>query len=93
MHIYQGGTQRITLRASWDRRHPNARRSRPANKATFLSLGTRVAKRHDRGIPKEGVESYLVDQRPSTSADTYRPQPCISEQQTTDPLAACDHHH
>ena len=28
-----------------------------------------MAKLHDQGIPKEGVESYLVDQRPSTCPD------------------------
>ena len=75
VHIHQGGTERITLRASWD--SGTQMLAIPSGEqGYFLSLGTRVAKRHDRGIPKEGVESYLVDQRPH-QCDTYRPQPCI----------------
>ncbi len=31
----------------------------------FITLGARVRKGYDQGIPKEGVESYLIDQRRS----------------------------
>lgn len=35
----------------------------------FYALGVRVRERYDRGIPKEGVEVYFVDQRPTACAE------------------------
>ena len=69
VHVYQGGgTERVVLRAGWEQGTqmlavPSGEQGR------FLALGTRVAKHHDRGIPKEGVEAYEVDQR-STACES-----------------------
>ena len=62
VHIYQGGTQRVRLRAGWEQ-GTQMLVVPSGEQGHFLSLGTRVAKHYDRGIPKEGVESYIVDQR------------------------------
>ena len=74
VHVYQGGTERVTLRAGWE--NGTQMLVVPSGEeGYFLSLGTRVAKRHDRGIPKEGVESYLIDQRPGAS-EHYQTRVC-----------------
>ncbi len=44
-----GGTQMLVLRS---------------DQSGFIALGARVKKGFDAGIPKEGVESYFVDQQP-----------------------------
>ena len=74
VHIYRGGTDRVVLRAGW--KNGTQMLVVPSGEqGHFLTLGTRVAKRHDLNIPKEGVESYLIDQRPGASED-YQPQAC-----------------
>ena len=74
VHVYRGGTDRVTLRAGWE--NGTQMLVVPSGEqGHFLSLGTRVAKRHDRGIPKEGVESYLIDQRPGAS-EHYQTEAC-----------------
>ena len=66
VHVFRGGTDRITLRASWE--HGTQMLAVPSGEqGYFLTLGTRVAKHHDEYIPKEGVESYIIDQRPGVS--------------------------
>ena len=67
VHVYQGGAQRLTLAAGW----VNGTQMLVIPSDTqgyFMSLGVRVAKRHDVNIPKEGVEGYIVDQR-TTACD------------------------
>ena len=62
VHIYRGGVEQVTLHAGWE--NGTQMLVVPSGEqGYFLTVGARVAKRHDRGIPKEGVESYLVDQR------------------------------
>ena len=60
VHIFSGGFDRISLSVDWE---PGTQMVVVPTEVQgrFLSLGARVAKRHDRGIPKEGVESYIVD--------------------------------
>ena len=66
VHIFRGGTDRVLLRAGWE--HGTQMLVVPSGEqGHFLTLGTRVAKHHDENIPKEGVESYLIDQRPGAS--------------------------
>ena len=35
----------------------------------FYALGVRLREKYDRGIPKEGVEVYFIDQRPTACAE------------------------
>ena len=35
-----------------------------SDRGSFLTLGARVRKGYDSGLPKEGVESYLIEQQP-----------------------------
>ena len=59
VHVYDGGFDRVQLSVDWE---PGTQMIvLPTGKqGNFLSLGARVAKNHDSGIPKEGVESYLI---------------------------------
>ena len=67
VHVYQGGAQRLTLAAGWV--NNTQMLVIPSDtQGYFMSLGVRVAKRHDVNIPKEGVEGYIVDQR-TTACD------------------------
>ena len=59
VHIYNGGAERVTLSVDWES-GTQMLVLPTGTQGNFLSLGARVAKRHDRGIPKEGVEAYLV---------------------------------
>jgi hypothetical protein len=57
-----GGAARFTLSP------PGAHRTQmlvlKSDYGSFLTLGARVRKGHDAGLPKEGVESYLIEQQP-----------------------------
>ena len=66
VHIYRGGTDLVTLHPGWETGTqmlviPSGEQGR------FLTMGVRVAKRHDAGIVKEGVEAYIIDQTPGAS--------------------------
>ena len=57
----------------------------------FISLGARVAKGHDGGIPAEGVEVYRIDQRAVACSDGWpTPDPdellCIGTDRRTQPV-------
>ena len=59
VHVYDGGADQVVLNVDWE---PGTQMiALPSGEqGHFLSLGARVAKRHDWGIPKEGVEAYIV---------------------------------
>ena len=59
VHVYDGGADRVVLNVDWE---PGTQMIvlPSGEQGHFLSLGARVAKRHDWGIPKEGVEAYIV---------------------------------
>ena len=59
VRIYEGGTESATLSVDWEAGTQMIVLP-TGEQGNFLSLGARVAKLHDRGIPKEGVEAYLV---------------------------------
>ena len=50
----------------------------------FYTLGVRTAEDYDRGIPKEGVEAYRIDQRPS-ACEHNRPGVCLGASRRTQP--------
>ena len=87
VHIYRGGPDRVTLRATWQNGTqmlviPSGQQGH------FLTLGARVAQFHDEYIPKEGVESYIIDQRPGKSPygpDACRDEPCVGQHRRTTP--------
>ncbi len=55
----------------------------------FYALGVRVRERYDRGIPKEGVEAYLIDQRAAACAAPDRGA-CPGAQRRTRQVPAGD---
>ena len=87
VHVFGGGTDRVTLHATWEAGMqmlvvPSGQQG------YFLTFGVRVAKYHDRGIPEEGVESYVIDQRPRKSPsgpDECRDEPCAGQDRRTTP--------
>jgi len=61
--IYSGGgTARYTLSPLGDGRTQML--VLKSDHGSFITLGARVKKGYDAGLPKEGVESYLIEQQP-----------------------------
>ena len=50
----------------------------------FYTLGVRTAEDYDRDIPKEGIEAYRIDQRPS-ACEHNRPGVCLGASRRTQP--------
>ena len=61
VHIYEDGHDLVTLSVDWEAGTQMIVLP-TETQGNFLSLGARVAKRHDWGIPKEGVEAYVIEQ-------------------------------
>ena len=73
VHIYGGGSDSVTLSVDWETGTQMIVLP-TGTQGNFLSLGARVAKRHDRGIPKEGVEAYIIEQiRDSCRVEIFGP--------------------
>ena len=86
VHIYQGGTDQVTLSVGWE---PGTQMIvlPSEQRGHFLSLGARAAQRHDREIPKEGVESYIVSHHECDLLQMIggTPNPCWGTQRTHKP--------
>ena len=66
--IGEEGTQMLVLRSDG---------------SSFMTLGARVRKGYDIGIPVEGVESYLIDQQPDDCVHYPNYLACFATQRTT----------
>lgn len=94
VEIYSGGKKTYTLQP------PGAKGTQmlvlQTEKSGYVTLGARVSKGYDAGIPKEGIESYYVDQedpRCIYGADDYqgcyvtgRPTRALIYADPTDPV-------
>ena len=62
VHVHSGGVSRVTLSTNW--RSGTQMVALPSGEqGLWLSLGARESGRFD-WVPKDGVEAYLIDQRP-----------------------------
>ena len=66
--IGEEGTQMLVLRSDG---------------SSFMTLGARVKKGYDSGIPVEGVESYLIDQQPEDCFQYPGYQACFATERPT----------
>ena len=66
--IGEEGTQMLVLRSDG---------------SSFMTLGARVRKGYDAGIPVEGVESYLIDQQPDDCFQYPNYQACFATERPT----------
>ncbi|MDE0377463.1 MAG: S-layer homology domain-containing protein [bacterium] len=66
--IGEEGTQMLVLRS---------------DSSSFMTLGARVRKGYDTGIPVEGVESYLIDQQPDDCFRYPDYQACFATERPT----------
>ena len=85
VHVYEGGSDRVTLSVDWEQGTqmvvlPSGERGH------FLSLGARAARYHDRDIPKEGIESYIVNHSECDLIQlVVSPDPCWGTDRTHKP--------
>lgn len=66
--IGEEGTQMLVLRSE---------------SSSFMTLGVRVKKGYDTGIPVEGVESYLIDQQPDECHHYPKYRACFATERPT----------
>ena len=96
IEFYTGeGTNRYSLASPGD--HGTQMLILGSGQGGFLTLGSRVRKGYDSGLPKEGVESYFIDVETSDCGGSGAKPPCFglhrpTQAVTINPTVPLDYH-